>query len=125
MRSNDSTEYLRGLVKLKVTSLSAAEEALGETSEEAEAKESLSKLGVELFKLSIDIPGNLASLSSTGLLTREQYGGSMDMLGEVKDMLERYMECAEEIQKGSETAAAEKIKGDAQTFFQNQQYQAE
>ena len=27
------------------------------------------------------------------------------------------MECAEEIQKGSETAAAEKIKGDAQTFF--------
>jgi hypothetical protein len=79
--TEDSGEYLRGQVKLKVASLSAAEEALGGNSEEAEAKESLSKLGGELFKLSIDIPGNLASLSSTGLLTREQYGGSMDMLG--------------------------------------------
>ena len=102
LRSSDSTEYLRGLVKLKLVSLSAAEEALGENSEEAEAKESLSKLEGELLKLSIDIPGtiaHLATLSTTALLTREQYGGSMDMLGEIKSMLERYMECAAEIQE--------------------------
>ena len=103
-----------------MVSLSAAEEALGENNEEVEAKESLSKLKGELLKLSIDITGTIAhfaSLSTTALLTREQYGGSMDMLGEVKNMLERYMECAVEIQKCLETAAAEKMKADALTFY--------
>jgi hypothetical protein len=98
----------------------AAEEALGETSEEEEAKESLCKLESELLQLNIDLQEKLtflASLASTALLTREQYVSSMDMLGEVKDKLERYMDCAEEIKKGSETAAAEKIKRDAQTFY--------
>ena len=38
LRSSDSTEYLRGLVKLKVEGLSVAEEALGGNSEEVEAK---------------------------------------------------------------------------------------
>ena len=52
-------------------------------------------------------------------------GAAWTCWGEVKDMLERYMECAEEIQKGSETAAAEKIKGDAQTFFKTNNNQAE
>ena len=42
----------------------------------------------------------------------------MNMLGEVRDLLERYIECASEIQQGSEITAAEKVKGDAQTFFE-------
>ena len=54
LRSSDSTEYLRGLVKLKVEGLSAAEEALGENIEEVEAKVSISKVEGELLKLSID-----------------------------------------------------------------------
>ena len=57
-----------------MASLSAAEEALGENSEEAEAKESLCKLESELLQLSIDIQVKLTSLdsqSSTALLTRE------------------------------------------------------
>ena len=49
MRINGSTEYLRGLVKFKETSLSATEEVLGENSEEAGAKKSLSKLEGELL----------------------------------------------------------------------------
>ena len=74
LRSRDSTEYLRGQVRLKVASVTAAEEALGETCEEAEAKESLCKLESELFQLSIDLQEKLtclASLASTALLTRE------------------------------------------------------
>ena len=58
LSSKDSREYLRGQVKLKVTSMSAAEEALGEDSEEAEAKEFICKLENELFQISIDIQGN-------------------------------------------------------------------
>ena len=41
----------------------------------------------------------------------------MDMLGEGKNQLLMYMECAEEIQEGAESSAAEKVKTDAQTFF--------
>ena len=118
--SADSTEYLRGQVKLKVKSVTVAMEAIGGVSEETEAKETTCKLASELFQLSIDIEGKLASLttlSSTALLTREQYGSIMDMLGEGENQLRRYMECAEEIQEGSENAAAEKVKKDAQTFF--------
>ena len=41
----------------------------------------------------------------------------MEKLGEGKDQLVRYMECAVEIQEGSETSAAGKVKSDAQTFI--------
>ena len=60
-----------------MASVTAAEEALGENSEEAEAKLSLCKLDIELTQLSIDIEGklaSLASLTSTAPLTREQHG---------------------------------------------------
>ena len=114
--STDSAEYLRGQVKLKENSVTAAQEAIGEDGEEAEAKVTNFKLESELFQLSIDIEGKAASLSSlatTSLLTREQYGSIMDMLGEGKDQLLRYLECAEEIQEGAESSAAEKVKTDA------------
>ena len=74
LSSEGSREYLKGQVRLKMASVTAAEEALGETSEEAEAKESLCKLESELVQLSIDIQEKLtylASLASTALLTRE------------------------------------------------------
>ena len=61
------------------------------------------KLESELFQLSIDIEGKVASLASpatTSPLTREQKGSIMDMLGEGKDQLLMYMECAEEIHEG-------------------------
>ena len=121
--SNDSTAYLRTIAKLEMTSLAAAEEILGHDSEEAETKETVSKLEGEILKLSIEIPGtitHLTSLSSTALLTREQYGGIMDMVEEVKSKLERYMERTVDIQKCLETASAEKIKADAETFYKTQ-----
>ena len=58
------------------------------------------KLESELFQLSIDIEGKVASLASpatTSPLTREQKGS---MLGEGKEKLLMYMECAEEIHEG-------------------------
>ena len=57
LSSEGSREYLRGQVRLKMASVTAAEEALGENSGEAEAKLSLCKLDIELTQLSIDIEG--------------------------------------------------------------------
>ena len=54
--------------------------------------------------------GSTDSKTYTALLTRS----IMDMQGEGTHQLVRYKECTEEIQEGSETSAAEKVKSDAQ-----------
>ena len=77
--------------------MATAMEAIGEDNEGAEAKVTNCKLQSELFQLSIDIEGKvayLASLTSSALLTRDQYGSIMDLLGEGKNQLMRYLECA-------------------------------
>ena len=125
LSSTDSTEYLRGLVKLKVKSVSVARDTIGEDSDESEAKESTSNLEGEQFQLMVDVEGKVASLSSlstTALLTREQYGSIMDMLEDGEDKLGRYMECADLMQKGLDATAAEKIKSDSQTFFKTSKH---
>ena len=77
----DSMEYIRVKGKLRRDGIAAARTALG-VDEEAELKNSITKLDGEMFQLQVDIKGNMSVLASlTGTVLRsEQFGQTMDIL---------------------------------------------
>jgi hypothetical protein len=120
LSSSDSADFMRGQVKMKMKSLTAAREALGEDSEEEKAKEDISAVQDEQFQLQVDIEGKVAALDSMtkiALMTKEQYETIMDLLSQGEHKLEKYMECSQIIQRGYETTYAETVKKESQTFF--------
>ena len=121
--SSDSSEFLRGQVKMKMKCVTAAKESLGEDSEEEKSKGETNAVQDEMFQLQVDIEGKLASLDSMtriSLLTKEQYESIMAMLDQGEHKLRRYMECSSIIQEGNESTAAETLKKESQTFFKVQ-----
>ena len=111
--SSDSADIMRGQVKMKLKSVTAAREALGEDDEEEKVKEDVNAAQDEQFQLQVDIEGKVASLASMtniALMTKEQFETIMDLLSQVEHKLEKYMEISKIIQKGSEATAAETEK---------------
>ena len=115
----DSMEYIRVKGKLRRDGIAAARAALG-VDEEAERKSSIIKLEGEMFQLKVDIKGNMSVLTSlTGTVLRsEQFGQTMDMLGEGERKLRRYMECNEEVVEGKEKSVGEALEKTSKEYYE-------
>ena len=115
----ESMEYIRVKGKLRREGIAAARAALG-VDEDAEMRNSIAKLEGEMFQLQVDIKGNMSVLTSlTGTVLRsEQFGQTMDMLGEGERKLRRYMECSEEVAEGKEETESEAIEKNAKGYYE-------
>ena len=119
--SADSTEFIRGQVKLKVKGISAAKAAIEESSERSETKDVVTKLQGEQFQLRVDLQGKLSSLqgmTSTALLTVEQYDSIMDMLSDCEPKLKQFMECSDLLKQSCSEADFKKVKEDSEKIFE-------
>ena len=93
--TSDSTEFIKGQIKLKMRGVSEAREAAGIVEEALEGELLESKMKNKQFMLKADLEGKLTSLeglSSTTLMTQEQLTSVTEMLEECADKLDKYME---------------------------------
>ena len=119
--SSDSTEYIKGQVKIKVKGISAAKMVISEEDEGSESADMIRKLEGEQFQLKVEIEGKLSSLegmTATPLLNTEQYDSIMEMLSDCDTNVKKYMECSDFLENSCDQAESKKLKSESQTFFQ-------
>ena len=73
-----------------------------------------------MFQLKVNIKGNMSVLTSLTrtVLRSEQFGKTIDILGEGERKLRRYMECSEEVAEGKEKAEGEAIEKTSKEHYE-------